>query len=251
MKPTLSIITITYNAEAFLERTILSLARAIDCCTTAADIEYLIIDGNSKDRTLDIVGQYKNHVTRWISEPDRGLYDAMNKGLAMATGDYVWFLNAGDEVHDVQTLAYLFEAFGNQADVYYGDTLLVENDGREVGLRSQITPHRLPKNLRWQDMALGMKVCHQAFITRRSIAPVYDTNNLSADIDWEIKCLKQSKNTIFLDFVLCRYLLGGLSTQKHRQSLFDRFRVLKHHFGLIPTIFNHFVIIFRAIFHKQ
>jgi len=244
----LSIITITYNAEAFLERTLQSVALAIDFCVVRPEIEYLIIDGGSKDKTLEVAEKYKSYITKCISEPDKGLYDAMNKGQQMATGEYVWFLNAGDEIHDTQTISKLFEAFRENAEVYYSDALFVNNDGSEVGLRSKVTPHRLPKELKWQDMRHGMKVCHQAFIAKKAIAPLYDITNLSADIDWEIVCLKRSQKTLFLDFVLCKYLTGGLSTQKHRKSLTDRFKVLTKHFGLIPTVYYHIVILIRAVF---
>ncbi len=256
----LTIITITYNAERFLERTILSILKAKQNLHELTEgfgealknypIEYLVIDGGSKDGTIGIIEKYRNDITRSVSEPDGGLYDAMNKGLAMASGKYIWFLNAGDEVHDEQVLNRLFENFKNDADVYYSDALFVNDNGSAVGLRSQVTPHSLPQNLKWQDMALGMKVCHQAFIVRRAIAPKYDINNLSADIDWEIECLKASTKTLYLDFVLCKYLTGGLSVQKHRQSLIDRFKVLHKHFGLLPTVWNHVKIFWRKAFTK-
>jgi hypothetical protein len=250
--PTISIITITYNAERFLERTINSIVSQ-----QATDYEYIVIDGGSNDGTLGIVRQYENSITQWISEPDKGLYDAMNKGLHRATGEYVWFMNAGDELHDDQTLSNLLDIITWQrqergsADIYYSDALFVRDDGTPVGLRSQVTPHTLPHHLTWQDMNMGMKVCHQAFIARRSIAPQYPTNNLSADLDWEIRCLKKAKTIEFLPFVLCKYLIGGLSVQQHRQSLIDRFNVLVTHFGLLPTILNHGRIIWRALARKM
>ncbi|MCK8493074.1 glycosyltransferase [Spirosoma sp. RP8] len=249
--PSVSIITITYNAERFLERTLDSLV-----AQQASDYEYLVIDGASTDGTLAIIKQHESHVTRWLSEPDNGLYDAMNKGMHLATGDYVWFMNAGDELYDSQTLPNLLKAIQTSwADVYYSDALFVRDDGSRqsgsaIGLRSEVTPHALPKNLTWQDMKLGMKVCHQAFVVRRSIAPDYLTDNLSADLDWEIKCLKAARKIEFLPFVLCKYLTGGLSVQHHRRSLIDRFRVLRAHFGLLPTLLNHGYIIGRAAVHK-
>jgi glycosyltransferase involved in cell wall biosynthesis len=254
----LTIITITYNAEAFLERTIVSIVEALQeaqlkrqsngtFCGKNLCLEYLIIDGNSKDATLEIIKKYENFVSSWISEPDAGLYDAMNKGQQKAQGDYVWFMNAGDEIHDKQVLQNLAHLAVVDADVYYSDALFVNNDGTQVGLRSQVTPHKLPQNLQWTDMALGMKVCHQSFIAKKSTSPLYDVSNLSADIDWEIKVLKAAAKIIYLDFVLSKYLVGGLSVQRHRQSLIDRFKVLRHHFGLIPTIFNHIKILLRAL----
>lgn len=242
MAPLVSIITITYNAERFLERTIRSVI-----AYPSPDVEYIIIDGSSMDGTLDIIRQYEPHITDWISEPDRGLYDAMNKGLHRARGEYVWFMNAGDELHDPQTLPNLLDRIRqSRADVYYSDALFVNEDGSPVGLRSVVTPHTLPQNLTWRDMALGMKVCHQAFVARRAIAPDYLTDNLSADLDWEIRCLKAAKRIDFVSFVLCQYLVGGLSVQQHRRSLIDRFTVLVTHFGLLPTLINHGRIVWRA-----
>ena len=239
---TVSIITITYNAEQFLERTIQSVIGQ-----QATDYEYIVIDGGSADGTLDIIRRYETHITTWISEPDKGLYDAMNKGLHRARGEYVWFMNAGDTLHDAQTLANLLTAIKETpADVYYSDALFVRNDDTSVGLRSQVTPHTLPTSLTWRDMALGMKVCHQAFVARRSLAPDYQTNNLSADLDWEIRCLKAAQKIQFLPFVLCHYLTGGLSVQQHRRSLTDRFKVLVAHFGLLTTLVNHGRILMRA-----
>ena len=247
----LTIITITYNAEKYLERTLNSVRTALLSTNDAARVEYLIIDGNSKDDTLKIARQYPEMITKIISEPDRGLYDAMNKGLALATGKYIWFLNAGDEIYDKNVLFRLFEKLETNADVLYSDAMLVRNDGSEVGLRSKFTPHNLPQDLKWQDFAMGMKVCHQAFIAKKSIAPDFDISNLSADIDWEIECLKKGNKVQFLDFLLCKYLMGGISIKNHRRSLFDRFKVLKKHFGLIPASWNQLLIFWRGFWFAR
>ncbi|GAB3894979.1 glycosyltransferase family 2 protein [Spirosoma agri] len=249
--PTVSIITITYNAERFLERTIDSIVTQ-----DATDYEYIVIDGGSTDGTLATIRRYESHITHWVSEPDSGLYDAMNKGLHRAAGDYVWFMNAGDEIYDAQTLTNLLANIkAKSGDVYYSDALFVRDDGDRrsgaaVGLRSVVTPHVLPKHLTWRDMNLGMKVCHQAFVAKRSLAPDYPTDNLSADLDWEINCLKAAKKIEYLPFVLCKYLVGGLSVQQHRQSLIDRFKVLAAHFGMLPTLVNHGRIVWRAVSYK-
>ena len=246
--PLLTLITITYNAEQFLERTLRSVAKAARLVPGVVDnVEYILIDGASQDGTLQIAERYSSLFTRILSEPDAGLYDAMNKGLSLATGDYLWFLNAGDEVHDGQVLSRLLHAFQEPADVYYSDALFVDEGGQEIGLRSQVTPHTLPTDIHWQDFALGMKISHQAFIVRRAIAPAYNTANLSADIDWEIKCLKKSQKTVYLPFALCRYLTGGMSVRHRRRSLLDRFKVLSEHFGLFPTVMNHFRIAARGL----
>ena len=241
----LSIITITYNAEQFLERTIQSILAQTD-----QDFEYIIVDGKSKDGTLLIASTYKNRVNQLISEPDKGLYDAMNKGLKLAKGDFVWFMNAGDEINDKETVSRIVNVARESLpvpDVLYGDTFFVNNEGEIQGLRSEITPHRLPKNLKWQDMKLGMLVCHQSFIVRKSIAPLYMENNLSADVDWEIECLKRAKEVQYLDFVVAKYLTGGVSNQQLKRSLLDRYEVLKKHFGVFGAMIAHVQILWRGV----
>jgi glycosyltransferase involved in cell wall biosynthesis len=238
----LSIITITYNAEQYLERTIQSIENQ-----SVQDFEYIIIDGKSKDDTLKIAEKYKSRINKLISESDKGLYDAMNKGLKNASGDFVWFMNAGDEINDNQAVEKIYKVISDKTDVLYGDTFFIDEDGSIQGLRSEITPHRLSKELKWQDMKLGMLVCHQAFIARKSIAPLYMENNLSADVDWEIECLKKAKEVKCLDFVVAKYLTGGISNKQLKRSLLDRYEVLKKHFGLMGAISAHVQILFRGV----
>lgn len=236
----LSIVTITYNAEKVLENTLKSIFSQ-----TNQNFEYIIIDGNSTDGTLVLVDKFG--VKNIVSEPDNGIYDAMNKGLAMATGEYIWFMNAGDELFDNDVVERLVESFNEKADIYYSETAIINEAGQILGKRSEITPHKLTKNIQWQNFKYGMLICHQSFIVRKSIAPKFVLNHYySADIDWEIKCLKASKKTIYLEFILSKYLVGGFSVKNLKASLMDRFIVLKNHFGLPQTIVNHFIILFRG-----
>lgn len=244
--PQLTIITITYNAEAFLERTLRSIDRALKNISDTDFLEYIIIDGASEDTTLTIAQRYDHLITKLVSEPDQGLYDAMNKGLLLASGKYVWFLNAGDQVHDDTTFIKLLSALESDDDIYFSDTLLVRNDDSPIGLRSKVTPHSLTNTITWKDLRLGMKICHQSLLVRYAIAPKYDITNLSADLDWEISSFKNARRIKELDFVLCKYLIGGLSVQQHRRSLIDRFHVLRHHFGLIPTLWDHIQMFWRG-----
>lgn len=241
--PFLSIITITYNAEKFIGRTIASVNQQV-----FKDFEYLLIDGNSTDKTLEIAGENAGLFDKIVSEPDKGLYDAMNKGLGLATGDYVWFVNAGDEIAAADITKKLHEITATQKpDVIYGETLFTNNEGEVLGKRSDLTPHKLPEVLTWKKMKLGMLVCHQSFVVRREIAPLYIENNLSADIDWEISSLKASKKTVLFDGVLSKYLIGGISNQQLKKSLIDRFLVLKKHFGFFATLSAHVQILARGV----
>ncbi len=248
-RPRLTIITVTYNAGAFLERTLESVVKGLAGTAEQGWLECLLIDGASTDNTLAIASRYEEALKLEIrSEPDKGLYDAMNKGLRQATGRYVWFLNAGDEVYDGSTLDRLLAALDSGADIYYSDALFVSAGGEALGLRSEVTPHSLPEKISWKDMALGMKICHQAFVVKKELAPAFDTENLSADLDWEIAAMKKAAAIEYLPFVLCRYLLGGLSAQKRTRSLSDRWRVLRTHFGWGAAILNHAKIAVRGLF---
>jgi glycosyltransferase involved in cell wall biosynthesis len=243
--PLISIITITYNAQEFLERTIASVRKQ-----SVTDFEYILIDGGSNDGTLAIVDANKDIFDIVVSEKDNGLYDAMNKGLSKATGRYVWFMNAGDEIAEINAIETISKLALTMPDVIYSDTVFVDNTGKKLGLRSEILPHKVPDILTWPQFNKGMLICHQSFIVRRDLAPFYILNNLSADIDWEIKCLKNSKSNISYPGILSKYLIGGLSNQQQLKSWKDRFMVLQSHFGFLPNIFNHLKIIIRAIFTK-
>ena len=240
-----SIITVTYNAENLLEGTIKSVLEQ-----SYPSIEYLVIDGKSSDNTLQIIKQYESKIDYWISEPDAGLYDAMNKGLAVVTGDFVLFLNAGDLLFDQRTLEKVMNKTNEKTDVLYGKTMLIDANQQPLGLRSKLTTRKLPKRLTWKDLSMGMVVCHQSILVRRSIAPTFMTDNLSADIDWVIGALKKSKATVYVDEIVAKYLIGGISKQKHFQSLKDRFSIFQKHFGLPATIFNHLRILVRAVYFK-
>lgn len=124
--PKFSIITVTYNAAKVLEDTIQSIVTQ-----TYKNLEYIIVDGGSTDETLDIIHKYQEHITTVISEPDQGLYDAMNKGIKLATGDYLCFLNAGDGLHEDDTLLQMVHSINGTAlpGVLYGETEIVDSQG--------------------------------------------------------------------------------------------------------------------------
>ena len=246
MQPTFSIITVVFNGEVHIEGTIQSVVNQ-----TYPYIEYLIIDGNSKDATMEIIKKYaKQHPIRWISERDKGLYDAMNKGLKMATGDFVLFLNAGDRLISKNILEKIASSATLQTDILYGETMLVNEKYQHVGIRSDLTVQKLPDQLTWKSMKNGMVVCHQSFLPHRKLTPQYLEGNLAADIDWVIKCLQRAENITNTHTVISEYLMGGVSKKQHQQSLKDRYAVLKTHFGFLPNIFNHIYIVWRAFWFE-
>jgi glycosyltransferase involved in cell wall biosynthesis len=242
-----TIITVVYNGEADLPGTMESVRRQ-----TWPHIEYIFVDGASKDNSLKIIQEFAPTMpnVRWISEPDKGLYDAMNKGMRMATGDFVWCLNCGDHIHAPDVLEKMAALVTPETDVLYGETMLVDAQRRPVGTMSELSTRKLPARLHWRQFLGGMLVVHQAFVPRLSVAPQLIENNLCADYDWCIKILKKSRLTVNTGLVTTDYLMGGISKQRHRQSLKDRFAVMRTHFGLVPALLAHGWIVVRAVIHR-
>lgn len=256
-----TVITCTYNAAGVLQRTLDSVLQQ-----SWPQIEHLIIDGASKDSTVAMAQAYRQksdeeeteHEIRIQSEPDRGLYDAMNKGLALATGDYVLFLNAGDVFPADDTLENISNEVNERSDgklpaVLYGDTNVVDDAGQ------LLRPRRLspPDNLTWRSFRHGMLVCHQAFYARTDIARAEPYNlhyRFSADVDWCIRVMKRAEQEhlplLRLHEVVVNYLDGGMTNKNHRASLIERFKVMRHHYGLLTTVAMHVWFVLRAVLKK-
>jgi len=245
LTPKFSIITVTYNASTTLERTILSVISQ-----TYHDREFILIDGASTDSTMEIVNKYRDRFTAIISEPDKGLYDAMNKGIALAKGDYVCFLNAGDELHEddtLQKMVHSIRELNELPDVLYGETDIVDQHGHFVRKRRLSAP----ENLNWRSFKHGMLVCHQAFFAKRSLAEPYDLNyHYSADFDWCIRIMKKSKNLFNTHLILIDYLDEGLTTRNHKASLSERLHIMAKHYGWVSTCLMHGWFVIRALIKK-
>lgn len=236
--PKLSVITVVFNRKADLEKTIESIRSQ-----TYSNIEYIVVDGKSSDGTVDVIKKFadQNIIHKWISEKDRGLYDAMNKGLEMASGDYFWFMNAGDEIFSDITVQDFFTI--SNADVFYGDAMIVDAEGKEIGLR-RLSP---PETLTWKNLQWGMVVSHQSFIVSKRCVVRYKNEIYphSADIDWMIRCLKKSDNIVNTKMILSKFQDGGQSKRTIKVSLKERFQIMVENYGLVRTVFNHFILGFR------
>jgi len=239
--PTLSVITIVHNNVRDIERTMLSVIGQ-----TYARIEYIVVDGLSNDGTLGVIHKYRDRISNLISEKDEGIYDAMNKGLAAATGDYVIFMNSGDEFYDKATVSKVF-ATAPDADIYYGETEMINDELVSLGRRR----HKAPDQFTWRSFKLGMSVSHQAIYIRHILTQPYDRRyQLSADIDWIIRAAKKANKIVRVDGYVAKYLVGGMSKTKQRQSLAERFDIMKRYYGLVPTVLNHVIIAFNLAWHK-
>ncbi|MDR0938413.1 MAG: glycosyltransferase [Mediterranea sp.] len=250
--PLFSIVTVTYNAGEALERTIQSVLEqgctATEQGRTPVGVEHIVVDGASTDIvTRDIIDRYRSRLAIVVSEPDQGLYDAMNKGIRLATGRYLCFLNAGDRFHSTDTLRQMADSLptdGTLPDVLYGDTDIVDAEGRFLRPRHLSAP----KALTWRSFRQGMLVCHQAFFARRELAAAepYDLRyRYSADFDWCIRVMKRASLLHNTHLTLIDYLDGGMTTRHHVASLRERFRIMARHYGLSGTIVRHIGFLMR------
>lgn len=242
--PLFSIITITFNAETTIPAT-LKCVKAQTC----KDFEYIVIDGNSTDNTVPLAQSAEISGTTIISEPDKGLYDAMNKGLRLAKGEFVIFLNAGDSFHNSDSLQIAADAISQNpdADIFYGQTDIVNADRVKIADRHLTAPDILTAD----SFKHGMLVCHQAFIARRTITEPYNLKyRFSADFDWCIRCLKKSRKNVYLGCTLIDYLSEGVTTANFKKSLRERYDIMCKYYGTIPTTLRHIHFLARHLLRK-
>lgn len=198
-QPLISVVTVSYNAVATIEQTILSVINQ-----TYENIEYIIIDGGSTDGTIDIIEKYADKIAYWVSEPDNGIYDAMNKGIKVATGKWINFMNAGDRFYDEKTSERIFkEKYSDSTKVIYGD--VIESDG---------TNKRLIKAKSLDNFNSNLPFCHQSSFLKRENR-YYDTNlRIAADYKlFRNIYSKYGKDTfIYLPFPMAIFEVTGISS---------------------------------------
>lgn len=267
-QPFVTFITVVYNGVSELEPTIQSILRQ-----SGNRFEYFIIDGGSTDGTIELIKKYESQLSGWISEPDRGLYDAMNKGMKLGKGKYLWFMNAGDLVYADDTLAKIVNLIngnpitgqeinkeiqetknkepGTQSDkaknavnastpdVIYGETEIIDEAGRSLGERRL----KAPAKLNWKSLQWGMVVCHQSFLVKRENCLTYDSGyRFAADVDWMIRVLRNSQFILPSGMILSKFKSGGLTYKNIRHGLKERFRIMVKNYGPVKTLFNHVVL---------
>ena len=222
-KPKISIITVVLNSKNPLENTIKSVA-----AQTYANIEYIVIDGASTDGTVDVIKKYEKFITKWISEPDNGIFYAMNKGLNLATGDYVWFINAGDEIYEPETLEKVINS-KKDADFYYGEVIRI--GGKNTNQQNIIESPRKITSWRNAYKCKSGDLCHQAVIIKKNLVENYDVNYIAAsDADWVIKAFKKSTIIYRFNDIMAKFLIGGFSSKHVILAQKEFLKItLKHH----------------------
>ena len=238
-KPLISVITVCYNSYEMLQRTIKSVRMQ-----TYSEIEYIVIDGASKDSTLRLIKENEDIINLWISEPDNGLYYAMNKGLDLASGDYVIYINAGDMFYMPDTLEKIFENHQDDVDIYYGDTMILAQNQKELGSRRLSPPKQLTKNsFRW-----GMTVCHQSILITRSIPSKNDTSyRITDDYDLILTSIENAKKIVNTNNYISKFLSGGLSSKHVVKANKERYKIMCKHYGTPIALWYNFLMLFRLI----
>jgi glycosyltransferase involved in cell wall biosynthesis len=232
--PLISVITVTYNPGKNLPFTLHNIASQ-----TWKNIECIVVDGASTDGTQTFLKNYKDFAIKYLSEPDKGIYDAMNKGLALATGNYVIFINAGDGFYANNTLECIFKDENSLADIYFGNTMMIDDHGNELGLR-RLQP---PANLNWRSLINGLLVCHQSILVKREIAPTYNTRlRVAADYQWVLESLKRAATIKNTGLIVSKFLDGGFNKKHIKTSLIERFGVMCRYYGFFPSLLNHLLI---------
>lgn len=212
MKVTL--ITVAYNSAATIADTLASVAMQ-----SYPDIEHIVVDGRSTDATMDIVRSRGQHLAKVVSEPDEGIYDAMNKGLRMATGDIVGFLNADDVLNDPDAIRRLAEAAADACDVVYADLVYVRNENLDSVIRHWRSGSFRPSRLRF-----GWMPPHPTFYARAGLlrhVGFFDASyRIAADYDFMLRCLRcPSVRVGYVPQVMVRMRAGGVSNASLRSML--------------------------------
>lgn len=219
--PLISVVTVVYNGEAHLEETILSVLRQ-----GYDNVEYLIVDGGSTDGTLDIISKYEDRLDYWVSEPDRGIYDAMNKGLELAAGDLIGLLNA-DDFYQPGALEKVAEAYRAEGalGIYYGDNIVLQED---LGLT-----YRSHATLRYW---MGMPMCHQAMFVHRQVYATlggYSTRyRFASDYDFLLRAVAAKTGFLHVNHYLVSYRNTGLTSVHYTRSLAEAKRINRTYCGV-------------------
>jgi len=204
MQCTVSIVTITFNAEKVINETICSVL-----AQDLTDFEYVFVDGKSTDKTLQIIESYrpkfeeKGIKFRVLSEPDRGIYDAMNKGIHLASGEWLLMLNAGDVLANENVLSRMFLDQDYEADVIYGDTIMTENGyyKKKVTYSPDMIKRQMP-------------FCHQSVFVRTDVLREYgfDTSyRLAADYDLFVRMYQDGVRFEYVKKLVSIYDMTGIS----------------------------------------
>ncbi|MBX7205115.1 MAG: glycosyltransferase [Bacteroidia bacterium] len=229
--PLLTIVTVTYNAAAYISETLESVKKQ-----TFTNYEHLVIDGASGDATCAVIRAFSNSKIHLLSEPDNGIYDAMNKGIKLAKGQWLYFLNAGDTFASSHILTDIFNGRENNHDLIYGK-VITKNEPSGVN-------YTTGQPLTLASFFYTIPINHQGVFFHRSTFTAIGNYNLSykilADLEWLIRYFKQEKNNaVYVDTIIAEYETVGFSYNNRARSLSETLKYSRSHFPLYTTILNY------------
>ena len=211
--PLVSIVTVTYNAQDTIEETILSVINQ-----DYDNIEYIIIDGNSKDSTVDIIKKHEDRISYWVSEPDKGLYDAMNKGIKIAKGEWITFRNSGDLFLERDSLSKLFkEPISESTDVIYADCIHISEEGYKLSKPRPLTTYRR-----------SMPINHPATFIRTALhkeIPFDLQYKISADYNMIYRCIEMGKQFEYRPVAIVSFPIGGFANTHWKDAIKECCRI--------------------------
>lgn len=238
---TLTIATVCYNAAEELEKTIQNVAKQ-----TYPNIEYIIIDGKSKDNTVEIIKKYKDDISDYIIEKDNGIYDAMNKGIKMAKGDYILFMNAGDTfvsdtiIEEIFTEIYQkFESKTDFPDLIYGDYTVINQTFSET-----VKAEALEKTWR------GMKFCHQSMLLKTNLAKkqLFSGNYITSDFEQVYELYRKGISFYYFSKPIANFKTDGLSSKNKIKVRFESKEIVQKHDKSLKTAFSFWRLIIWTYF---
>ena len=226
-KPLVSIVTVCKNSERFLEDTIKSVINQ-----SYDNIEYIVIDGESKDKTLDIIKRYESNIAYWVSEPDEGIYDAMNKGVSIAAGEWVGIINSDDWYHPnaVEWLI-LYSRNNPDIDVFYGDLLYPKPESGYLRKENWLKDGKeIRRSGTHENMLDYWRLTHPSCFVRKSNYLKYHFNQsfkLSADYDFLLSLYSANKKFFHIPKPMVYFRPIGKSSKFSYRSVFEHFLIRK------------------------
>lgn len=232
-QPFVSIVTVTYNAEKYLETTIKSVL-----AQNYPNINYILIDGKSTDSTVEIINKYKESIDYWISEPDKGIYDAMNKGTDAASGKWVVFMNAGDTFYNSNSIQDFINDVQADTELYSGAINFIQEDTNEVQYKP---PYGLEK------VWYSVPCWHQACFIKTSLMKEYPYSleyKIASDHEFFIRCYVNKKKFQFTDKIIANMIAGGLHQQENNLAKIESLKILANYCDDAKALFE-------SVFYKN
>lgn len=223
----ITVVTVTYNAQEYIEQTIKNILEQ-----DYKNIEYLVIDGGSTDTTVNIIKQYEQNITYWISQPDKGIYDAMNKAIDKASGEWIIFINAGDTFYSNNSIVEFLQDVNVHTELYNGAINFINDITGEEKIKF---PHGLEK------IWITVPCWHQASFIKTSLMKEYKYSleyKIAGDHDFYLKCFKNNKKFQFTNTIIANMISGGLHQQQAKLAHIESMKIIANYAPNIDLVYK-------------